>query len=266
MDGNTKCSRYCNCGKSLGNVASVVGKCYGKADAIVQCLHSKGELRLDVLVPNKPAGGTSGAPPVQQQQEQQGEAADEQQQQQQQQQEQQDGEGEDGEGGEEAAGHGASGGPCTTVVGCARPDAPRKPAGVDTCGVVKTVCAHGFSVLGGVVDMCQYESFPFYLVLLHQLLLVFKGKVGDVFVDFACQLRSTWTRYVAHLAASGEITPEQASKFGSIRLLVNWMHAEGHNLECQLTASGRHTQGAGRRHGENVEQIWALLKVRVPLC
>jgi hypothetical protein len=33
-------------------------------------------------------------------------------------------------------------------------------------------------------------------------------------------------------------------------LLVNWMHAEGHTLDCQLQHSGRYADGSSRPTGK----------------
>ena len=47
-----------------------------------------------------------------------------------------------------------------------------------------------------------------------------------------------------------------------LRIMVNWMHGAAHELGCELENSARFKEGAARRVGENVEQVWSLLKVR----
>jgi hypothetical protein len=157
---------------------------------------------------------------------------------------------------------------CSAEVRCARPLVPHKPAGVDVCGVVGTVCHHVVPVRGGFVDLLTYESFSYYIVLLDDLLQKLPN-VGHVFVDFACKLGISWGRHLVRLFAPGGTLadkPGLQERFGQVRLLVNWLHAEGHTLECQLKHSGRHTDGTGRKHGEGTEQLWALAKVGIRLC
>lgn len=78
--------------------------------------------------------------------------------------------------------------------------------------------------------------------------------IRDVYVDFACRLSKTMQRYVSlqpHL--------QQASQ--GLRVMVNWMHGSSHDLVCQLTNNGRFQEGAGRKVGENAEQLWSMTKV-----
>jgi hypothetical protein len=153
---------------------------------------------------------------------------------------------------------------CNTELHCARVDANGQNGKVDVYGVVGTVCAHGVPVRFGTVDMVTPECFPYYILLLFNLLLRLPH-VQYVFVDFACQLRVSWKRFLGKQCGPGgllEEHPELAERLQRVDLLVNWMHAEGHSLQCQLTNSGRHHDGTGRRYGENTEQLWALVKVR----
>jgi hypothetical protein len=153
---------------------------------------------------------------------------------------------------------------CSTDVRCARPVVPRTPAGVDVCGVVGTVCHHVVPVRGGFIDLYTYESFSYYLLILESVLPLLPH-VGDVYVDFGCKLGPSWRVYIAGLAQPpGRLAgdPDLAKRLmEDVRLLVNWMHAEGHTLQCQLNHSGRHTEGAGRQNSEGAEQLWAMLKV-----
>ena len=82
-------------------------------------------------------------------------------------------------------------------------------------------------------------------------------QVQDFYIDFACRLGPTWKRYVDAQPAGSERL--QAMK--ELRVMVNWMHGSAHELSCELQNSGRYKEGAARRVGENVEQLWALLKV-----
>lgn len=84
--------------------------------------------------------------------------------------------------------------------------------------------------------------------------------IGDCYVDFACKLKITYNRYIeqraAELEESGVLSAMQ-----EVRLLVNWMHGNSHELSCQVASMGRYADGAGRKIGENIEQLWSQLKV-----
>ena len=43
-------------------------------------------------------------------------------------------------------------------------------------------------------------------------------------------------------------------------MLVPWMHAFDHDLPCQLKFNPLYRLGAGRRVGEQTEQLWAKMK------
>ena len=81
--------------------------------------------------------------------------------------------------------------------------------------------------------------------------------MDDFYIDFACRLGGTWHRYVDTLPP--DTAGLQAMK--DIRFMVNWMRGSAHELSCELENSARFKLAAGRRVGENVEQLWALLKV-----
>jgi hypothetical protein len=88
----------------------------------------------------------------------------------------------------------------------------------------------------------------------------------DVHVGCVCKLGPSRRGYIAGLAQPPGLLagdPDIAKRLAENvrRLLVNWMHAEGHTLQCQLNHSGRHTEGAGRQNSEGAEQGWAMLKV-----
>jgi hypothetical protein len=134
---------------------------------------------------------------------------------------------------------------------------------MDSNGVSGGTCAHGIAVLGSFTDMPKPECFSYYILQLFSLLAKMPH-VKFVFVDFACKLRVSWQRFLEKQCGPGGILacdPELAAHLQKVELLVNWMHAEGHSLDCQLEYSGRHTPGTGRRHGEATEQLWALVKV-----
>ena len=80
------------------------------------------------------------------------------------------------------------------------------------------------------------------------------GRVRDVYIDFACRLSKTWQRFISK---HSDLHP--ASK--SLRIIVNWMHGSSPDLACHVQNNGRFKEGAGRKVGENNEQLWSLTKV-----
>eukprot|EP00983_Pelagomonas_calceolata_P120249 1160687-Pelagomonas_calceolata.AAC.2 len=55
----------------------------------------------------------------------------------------------------------------------------------------------------------------------------------------------------------GEDVPNSAK---DVRIMVNWLHASSHDLSCQILNSGRFMDGTGWVVGEQIEQLWSLLK------
>jgi hypothetical protein len=116
-------------------------------------------------------------------------------------------------------------------------------------------------------DYChfQHSQFSYYLLILAPLLAAARI-IGIVYIDFACKIKKTWSRYIEDVLtaqeSAGQLPPGTCEHLQDIKLHVNWMHGAGHTLECQVEHSGRYQQGAGRRVGEQPEQLWALFKVR----
>lgn len=142
---------------------------------------------------------------------------------------------------------------CKASLSCARPDSHAKGV-CDIHGIVGAVCAHTVPLLGSFMDLRTPEQFTYYLILLSWL-LQHAPQVRDVYIDFGCRLAITWARYTAGLSA--------ADGLGRLRIMVNWMHARGHEEACEVVNSARHHLDAARRVGENVEQLWSMLKVGV---
>ena len=103
--------------------------------------------------------------------------------------------------GAEAGNLDAERGDCDTALSCARPDS--KPTGpCDVHGVVGTVCAHTIPLSGMFIDMRTPEQFIFYLIIIHALVIA-ANHIRDVYVDFGCQLKKTWERYLAGVCVWG---------------------------------------------------------------
>jgi hypothetical protein len=120
-------------------------------------------------------------------------------------------------------------------------------------GGKKKICIASHWVMGA--------PFMLGLVLLEDLVRRISN-IGDAFVYFACKLRVTWEFY-KHALCAGRLAGDQdmCPRFDKVRLQVNWLHAKGHTVQCQLSCRGCHIDGAGRKYGEGTEQLWALVKV-----
>lgn len=142
---------------------------------------------------------------------------------------------------------------CTASLSCSRPESKaRGPC--DIHGLVGGVCAHTVPLMGSFIDMHTPEQFVYYLIQL-EFMVSKVPELRDVYIDFGCRLAITWARYVAvHRVPGAE----------RIRIMVNWMHARGHEEACEAFKSARHFLDAARRGGgENAEQLWSMLKVRI---
>jgi hypothetical protein len=118
-------------------------------------------------------------------------------------------------------------------------------------------CSHTVPVPDAFVDMNAPEQFLYYVVSLKNVIALADdagSRIGDVYIDFGCRVKATWLRFLGKHGA--DLSPGCAD----VRILVNWMHGNSHDLKCQLKNHGRYTEGAGRCFGENVEQLWAMMK------
>ena len=138
---------------------------------------------------------------------------------------------------------------CQSSLHCARSDSTANGSVCKVYGVCGAVCMHGFPVLGTFSDMRTPEQFAYYLLLLQHVVQQ-RSDLCDAYVDFGCRLRSTWSRFVSN-------HPDLPARAASLRIMVNWLHANGHDLACQLQNSGRYQPGAGCRVGEQIEQLWS---------
>ena len=153
---------------------------------------------------------------------------------------------------------------CSAELHCARAEAPAASGPCDVHGVVGGVCPHGLPLRGLFMDMHGPEQFVYYLVLLKHLVLRCTAtgvKLQDIYVDFACRLVKTWERFLEKQGSLHFQTEADLQAARGLRLLVNWMHGMSHEPSCQLQHNGRHTEGAGHRDGEGIEQIWSHTKV-----
>lgn len=235
MDGNCKLNRYRSSGSAGRNVApQIAGGYFGKADAQAHAMHamaSNGKLRIEdamcmaAAACHRAAGGgnapLAATAPA-------GAAA----------------------GDDDDLAHSAT---CASTLTCSRPEGvAANSSPCDVHGVVGTVCMHGVPLRGGFLDMETPECFSHYILLLTNLVLE-RADIGDVYIDFGCRFKKTWKRFV-------EQHPELPAQAADLRILVNWLHGAGHDLACEVSNSGRYTKDAGRRIGEEAEQMWSLTK------
>jgi hypothetical protein len=80
-------------------------------------------------------------------------------------------------------------------------------------------------------------QYSYYLLALGKILPQTRS-VGVVYMDIACKIRDTWTRYIDETLVH-ELDPATIEYLRSIKMHVNWLHAAGHNFECQINNSGR---------------------------
>jgi hypothetical protein len=146
---------------------------------------------------------------------------------------------------------------CTTRLHCARVNALPGGGKMSVFGLLGAVCMHGVPLIGAFIDLLAPESFPPYILMLGDVLPRARGRIGDVYIDFACRLKPSWQRFIANMQGHHELQ----MMLSGARLLVPWMHAAGHVLSCQVHNNGRFALGAGRRVGENTEQLWSMFKV-----
>jgi Kyakuja-Dileera-Zisupton transposase len=145
---------------------------------------------------------------------------------------------------------------CSASLSCSRPSAAASSCPSDVHGVCGGVCMHGIPLRDVFINMPLPENFSYYLLMLDRLVRL-RPDLADVYIDFGCRFKGTWLRFVA---PREDDLPSSAK---DVKIMVNWMHAKGHEASCELTNSGRFTEGAGWRVGEEEEQLWAMSKVRV---
>lgn len=75
----------------------------------------------------------------------------------------------------------------------------------------------------------------------------------DFYIDLACRYQIHWQRLC-------ENDPDATDAWVNLRILLPWMHGCDHPVDCQLKYSALYKTGAGRRVGEQTEQLWKKLK------
>ncbi|KAF5829013.1 hypothetical protein DUNSADRAFT_16713 [Dunaliella salina] len=141
---------------------------------------------------------------------------------------------------------------CHSQLRCARQESKVSQM-YDINGLLGCTCAHGFAIPNYFCNLPRAEKYTFYMVLLKYMVQECPS-LKNVYIDFGCRLSKTWER---HLQDLGENVPATAN---AVRIMMNWLHASSHDLSCQILNNGRFMEGTGWVVGEQIEQLWSLLK------
>jgi len=174
---------------------------------------------------------------------------------------------------------------CTTALSCSRETSSAVRADLLLYGLVAVVCPHAIPGLGCCVNMYTPEQHFYYDAVLPE---VFKTRpdLDAIYLDLCCKYKPRLAHLLEELIHNGEIMSDQRA----VKLLVPWMHAFDHDMQCQLQNSGLYQvrstpspfasalatatdaqhygprpsrsmqEGAARRVGEQTESLWSLIK------
>eukprot|EP00983_Pelagomonas_calceolata_P071220 1151123-Pelagomonas_calceolata.AAC.2 len=73
--------------------------------------------------------------------------------------------------------------------------------------------------------------------------------MARIYVNFGCRLHKSWERYV-----------KVCNGHSNLQIMVNWMHGAAHDMSCQMKNCGRFKEGTAWSVGEQIEQLWSLMK------
>ncbi len=145
---------------------------------------------------------------------------------------------------------------CTTALACNRENSSARRSEMHLYGMVTMVCMHIIPCLGLALAMMGHEQHCYYVSLL-EFLLSNRSDIKFIYLDLMCRFAPKVDKIVTSLQGRGLLDP--AKKY-NYELLVPWMHAFDHDMLCQLKFSPLYRLGAGRRVGEQTEQLWAKMK------
>ena len=119
-------------------------------------------------------------------------------------------------------------------------------------GLMGCVCKHVIPLVGAFASLDKtHECYLFYDVVLDAVIAV-RPDVTFVYLDFGC-------RFGRHYRLRDDPGPANEI-WQRVRILVPWMHSQGHVIQCRLTDGGMYADGAGFVVGEQTEQLWAVMK------
>ncbi len=145
---------------------------------------------------------------------------------------------------------------CTVSLTCNRETSTASRAEMDVQGMVAMVCTHIIPCLGLALAMTAHEHHGYYERLL-EYLLQRRPDLKFIYLDLMCRFAPKVPKIFESLKQRGLIHPDALC---ALQLLVPWMHAFDHNMECQLQFNPLYREGAGCRVGEQTEQLWAKMK------
>jgi hypothetical protein len=129
---------------------------------------------------------------------------------------------------------------------CARSTSQRGGI-LDIFGVAGACCTHGFPIEGCFVHMYAPEQYSYYDAIFTHVVLA-ERDVQDMYLDFNCLYERWWNR-----VTDVEVKQQQEHT----RFLIPELHAKGHGISCYRAKSSMYHQGAARRIGEQMEQLWS---------
>jgi len=122
--------------------------------------------------------------------------------------------------------------PCTSNLSCSR-ETSNARGEVDKAGLVGCTCHHGIAGYGLFVALLTPEDHQYYEYVL-EWLLRWRPDLHTVFLDVACRFKNRWDALLNRMVEQGVAT----ERIQQVLLLLPWMHACDHDLECQLKFSG----------------------------
>jgi Kyakuja-Dileera-Zisupton transposase len=123
---------------------------------------------------------------------------------------------------------------CSTALTCNRPVSSATRGELDQYGMVSVVCSHVIPGLGLSVPMLTYEQHYYYDVVLGDVLKR-RPDLSVIYLDLACRYaKGRWKVLLNELVTEEQITQQQRDR---VQLLLPWMHAFDHDVECQLQYS-----------------------------
>ena len=145
---------------------------------------------------------------------------------------------------------------CTVALACNRETSSVGRSEMHFYGMVTMVCTHIIPCLGLALAMMGHEQHCYYERLL-EFLIPKRPDLTFIYLDLMCRFAPKVGKIIDSLKGRGLLDPTKTYVY---ELLVPWMHAFDHDMPCQLKFNPLYRLGAGRRVGEQTEQLWAKMK------
>ena len=105
-------------------------------------------------------------------------------------------------------------------------------------GIVAAACVHAVPAMQLAIAMFAAEEHYYYDELLRAAFAL-RPNLAGIYLDLACKYHHRFRRLLEQLAQE-----EKISDPGAVQLMLPWMHAFDHDLQCQLKFSGLYTVSA----------------------